>query len=55
MSQELESYATMAIRWWQARDRQHGRSCPCLPCADCRAYLKLPALKPEPVKERSAA
>ena len=49
MADEVESYTSMALRWWAARIAPHGETCPCLPCADCRAYLgKPPVLQPIP-------
>lgn len=39
MAREVKDYATMAWRWWAAGTAPHGEQCPCLPCADCRAFV----------------
>ena len=40
-SDVVTSYAKMGIRLWANHVRPHGILCPCLVCADARAYFDL--------------
>ena len=37
----VTSYASVGLRLWSAHTKPHGALCPCLICADTRAYFDL--------------
>ena len=45
-SDAVHSYASEGLRLWAAGTRPHGLVCPCLICADTRAYTGWPVLIP---------
>jgi hypothetical protein len=46
----VTSYASVGLRLWGQFNTSHGHRCPCLICADTRAYLLKPALVPNPYR-----
>lgn len=50
----VTSYATQGLRLWADPRSPHGDECPCLICADVRAYLGAPPLigTPAPAAQR---
>ena len=40
----VHSYAIVGLRLWVERGSGHSKDCPCLICADTRAYLSYPPL-----------
>ena len=43
----VQSYAAFGLRLWAAATRPHGLVCPCLICADTRAYTGWLVLSPD--------
>ena len=43
----VQSYASIGLRLWAEGKYPHGLVCPCLICADTRAYTGWPVLSPD--------
>lgn len=51
----VASYASRGLRLWAQGNTGHGRQCPCLICADTRAYLAQQARRAEQMARRAAS